>query len=169
MVHRPCPPGVSVHAVDAELLAELGERLRAEGLIPGAAESSGEPAEPGAAADSGHGGQRMGVSIHIYFPSGGGGAGRNDLEDDLEVDFFGNAAEQTGAGSGARGSNLDFELADGQNVEQWVTRLRDYLRQREVRPGTVFEVFPEDWEPGMMWLRVEVFGSERWLTERVPK
>jgi hypothetical protein len=31
-VSRPCRPGVPVSVIDAELLAELGERLRAEGL-----------------------------------------------------------------------------------------------------------------------------------------
>jgi hypothetical protein len=108
----------------------------------------------------------VGVSIYIYFPAASEGAGRNDLEDDLEEDFFSGAAELTGAGSGVSGSNLDFELADGEDVEQWVIRLRDYLRQGEARPGTFFEVFPEGWEPGMAWRRVEVFGEDRRLTKR---
>ena len=111
----------------------------------------------------------MSTSIYIYFPAGQERATRIDLEDDLEEDFFGAAAEFTGSGSGNMGSNLDFELADGEDVEQWVLRLRNYLRQREARPGTVFEVFAEEWEPGMAWRRVEVFGSDRWVTERDPK
>ena len=111
----------------------------------------------------------MGVSISVYFPDGQAGAGRNDLEDDLEEDFFGSAAGLTGAGNGVLGSNLDFELADGEDAEQWVVRLRDYLRERVARPGTVFEVFAEDWEPGLARRRVEVYGSDRWLTRRDPK
>lgn len=111
----------------------------------------------------------MGLSIYIYFPAGEEGVGRNHLEDELEEDFFGRHAQLTGAGSGVPGSNLDFELADGEDVEQWVVRLRDYLRQWGVQPGTFFAVFAEDWEPGMAWPRVEVFGADRWLTERDPK
>ena len=46
--HRPsgitvrsrCPPGVSLHALDVELLAQLGEKLRAEGLLAGTGESA---------------------------------------------------------------------------------------------------------------------------------
>jgi hypothetical protein len=40
-VHRDCLVGASIHTIDADLLAELGERLRAEGLLAAA----GEPAD----------------------------------------------------------------------------------------------------------------------------
>jgi hypothetical protein len=108
----------------------------------------------------------MSTSIYIYFPAGEKGASRNDLEDDLEDDFFGSAAEFVGSGSGLAGSNLDFELADDQDVDEWVTKLRVFLKEREVRPSTFFEVFDDEWEPGRPWLRVDVFGNTHLLTER---
>lgn len=33
-VSRECPPGVSVHAIDAELLIELRDLLRSRGVLP---------------------------------------------------------------------------------------------------------------------------------------
>jgi hypothetical protein len=39
-VRRDCPPGVPVHSIDAELLAELAESLRSEGLLAGANETA---------------------------------------------------------------------------------------------------------------------------------
>jgi hypothetical protein len=110
----------------------------------------------------------MVTDIYIYCPSGEAGACRGDLEYEVE-EFFGSAARFSGAGSGERGFNLDFELADGEDVESWVVRLREFLQRADARPGTFFEVFPEDWEPGMAWRRVEVYGTERWLTEREPR
>jgi hypothetical protein len=56
----------------------------------------------------------MGVSIEIHFPEGEAGAGRDELEDRLE-DFFEKAAELVGSGSGLGGSDLVFELADGED------------------------------------------------------
>lgn len=109
----------------------------------------------------------MPTDIYIYSPpsvEGVEGACRSDLEDALE-DFFDRAAESTGAGSGALGFNLDYALADGEDVEAWVARLRAFLRQANARPGTAFDVFPTGWEPGMPWRRVEVYGTDRWLTK----
>jgi hypothetical protein len=111
------------------------------------------------------------TDVYIYSPpptEGVEGACRSDLEDAVE-EFFGSAAEMTGAGSGSLGFNLDFALADGEDVESWVARLREFLKQANARPGTVFEVFPDGWEPGMAWRRVEVYGTDRWLTKRDPK
>jgi hypothetical protein len=107
----------------------------------------------------------MGTSIYIYCPSGEEGALRGDLEDDVEG-FLGDAAEFVGGGSGVQGFNLDFELAEDEDVELWIGRLREFLKQANARPSTFFEVFPEDWEPGMPWRRIEVFGEDRWLTKR---
>jgi hypothetical protein len=107
----------------------------------------------------------MGANIYVYCPAGEPGLSRSDLEDELEA-FFGDAAEDVGAGSGVPGFNLDYELADGEDPEQWADRLREFLRQAGVRPGTVFEVFADGWQPGMEWRRVEVFGSDRRLTRR---
>jgi hypothetical protein len=101
----------------------------------------------------------MGANIYIYCPAGEAGLSRPDLEEELET-FFGGAAEDVGAGAGGAGFNLDYELADGEDPEQWANRLRDFLRQVGVRPGTVFEVFAAGWEPGVEWRRVEVFGSD---------
>jgi hypothetical protein len=89
----------------------------------------------------------MSVSIHIYCPATGIGSSRSDLEEKLTV-FFGNSAEDAGAGSGEDGFNLDYELAPGDDGEFWTSRVRDFLRKVGVRPGTVLEVFPDDWKPG---------------------
>ncbi len=107
----------------------------------------------------------MGTSIYIYCPTGEEGANRGDLEYEAEG-FFGGAAKVTGGGGGSDGFNLDFELADGEDVDSWVVRLREFLLQANARPSTYFDVFPEEWEPGMPWRQVEVVGADRWLTER---
>ncbi len=102
---------------------------------------------------------------YVYSPSGQPGLDRSDLEEVLE-DFFDGSAEDVGAGSGEAGFNLDYELLDGEDPRMWADRLRDVLRSIGVRPGTVFEVFADGWEPGQAWRRVEVFGEDRWLTDR---
>jgi hypothetical protein len=107
----------------------------------------------------------MGANIYIYCPAGEAGLSRLDLEEELEA-FFGGAAEDVGAGTGAAGFNLDYELVDGEDPEQWAVRLRDFLRQVGVRAGTVFEVFATGWKPGMEWRRVEVFGGDIRLSKR---
>ena len=107
----------------------------------------------------------MGANIYIYCPSGQPGLSRSDLEEELEA-FFGDAAEHVEAGSGAPGFNLDYELAEDEDPDAWADRLRDFLKQAGVRPGTVFEVFRDGWEPGMEWRCVEVFGEDRRLTKR---
>lgn len=42
-VSRECSAGVSVHAIDLELLIELGEELRSRGILPPDATSHQEP------------------------------------------------------------------------------------------------------------------------------
>ena len=101
----------------------------------------------------------MSVEIHIYCPRGKSGVARGDLEFDLE-EFLGTAGEITGGGSGIEGFNIDLALAEGENWESWVARIRDFLRQQKVRPGTYFNVFPPDWTPGMEHRRVEVYDLE---------
>ena len=110
----------------------------------------------------------MAANIYVYCPSGVDGLSRCDLEEELEA-FFGDAAEDSGAGSGEMGFNLDYDLADGEDHNAWADRLKPFLAGIGVRPGTVFEVFPDGWEPGQAWRRVEVSGADRWLTERDPK
>jgi hypothetical protein len=100
----------------------------------------------------------VGAEIHIYCPTGQGGAARGDLEYDLEG-FLGTAGGITGGGSGAEGFNIDLELAEGADWEQWIPRLRAFLREQDVRPGTWFNVFPPDWEPGNAYCKVEVYGD----------
>jgi hypothetical protein len=106
------------------------------------------------------------ANIYVYCPSGMDGLSRCDLEEKLET-FFGEAAEVTGAGSGQMGFNLDYELADGENHDTWAERLKAFLARIGVRPGTVFEVFPDQWEPGQAWRRVEVSGADCLVTDRV--
>jgi hypothetical protein len=107
----------------------------------------------------------MATSIYLYCPSGEDGAIRADLEIDIE-NFFGRAAENVGGGGGTAGFNIDFELAPSEDVESWVARLRDFLPKVDARPGTYFEVFPDGWQPGQSWRRVDLRGGDRWLTER---
>jgi hypothetical protein len=107
----------------------------------------------------------MGANIYIYCPSDHPGLARCDLEEELEA-FFGDAAEDVGAGGGAPGFNLDYELAEGEDPDAWADRLREFLKQVGVRSGTVFEVFADGWQPGMEWRSVEVFGEDRRLTNR---
>jgi hypothetical protein len=114
------------------------------------------------------GGASVAANIYVYCPSGVDGLVRCDLEEELEA-FFGDAAEDCGAGSGNAGFNLDYELAEGEDPDAWADRLKTFLAGIGVRPGTVFEVFADGWEPGMAWRRVEVLGADRWLTKRDPK
>jgi hypothetical protein len=107
----------------------------------------------------------VGANIYIYCPSEVLGLARCDLEEELEA-FFGGAAEDVGAGSGNAGFNLDYELAEGEDPDAWADRLKGFLRGIGVRPGTVFEVLVDGWEPGMEWRRVEVFGADQRLTKR---
>jgi len=110
----------------------------------------------------------VGAEIYINCfdePVWGHGAIRGNLEWDLE-EFFGGAASQCGGSSGTEGFNLDFELAEGENLDHWVSRLREYLQQRP-KTGrlTYFDALPEDWAPGKPKRRVQVFGEDRWITE----
>lgn len=104
------------------------------------------------------------ANIYVYCPSTGPGLDRCDLEEELES-FFGDAAEDSGSGSGQTGFNLDYELAAGEDPNAWADRLKTFLQSIGVRPRTVFDVFPDDWEPGMVWRRVEVFGTDRRLSD----
>lgn len=46
-VHRECPPGVPVRAIDAELRLELQEALQSRGLLPSEAAAHQEPNRSG--------------------------------------------------------------------------------------------------------------------------
>lgn len=110
----------------------------------------------------------MAANIYIYCPDRKDGIDRCDLEEELEA-FFGDAAEDSGGGSGQGGFNLDFDLADGEDPHSWADRLKPFLADLGVQHGTLFDVFPDGWEPGMEWRRVEVFGSDRRRTDRPAK
>ena len=107
----------------------------------------------------------MPANIYIYCPVGKKGLSRADLAEELE-EFFGDAAEDCGAGSGKAGFNLDYELADGEDPHAWGDRLKRFLKRIGVQPGTKFDVFPDGWKPGMEWRRVEVFGEDQRRTDR---
>src|SRR5438270_6426131 len=110
------------------------------------------------------GGVKVAANIYLYCRADDDGLDRDDIAEELEA-FFGDAAEDCGAGSGIDGFNLDYELADGEDPHAWTDRLKLFLARIGVRPGTVFDVFPEGWEPGMEWRRVEVFGEDRRRTD----
>jgi hypothetical protein len=100
------------------------------------------------------------ANLYLYCPADGDGPSRCDLEEELET-FFGRAAEDSGAGSGLGVFNLDFDFAPGQDPHAWADRLKLFLANLGVPPGTYFDVFPDGWEPGDEWRRVEVFGEDR--------
>ncbi len=106
----------------------------------------------------------MSANILIYCPASSDGLSRSDLEAELE-EFFGEAAEDCGGGAGVDGYNLDYELADDEDPNAWADRLKPFLARIGVQPGTRFDVFPDDWEPGVEWRRVEVFGEDRRRTD----
>ncbi|WP_165225335.1 hypothetical protein [Aquisphaera insulae] len=107
----------------------------------------------------------MGANIFLYCPAGVEGPSRSDLEEELEA-FFGGAAADCGAGTGRGGFHLDFEFASGQDPHAWADRLGSFLAGLGVRPGTYFDVFPDGYEPGGEWRRVEVFGADGRRTDR---
>ena len=101
----------------------------------------------------------MGANIYVYCPANEAGLDRNELEECLE-NFFGTAAEDCGGGSGAAGFNLDYELADGEDARAWADRLKPFLANIGVRIGSSFDVFPDGWQPGTQWRRVDVYGAD---------
>ena len=94
--------------------------------------------------------------ISIYCPADGAGLSRSELEEQLSG-FFSDSAEDVGAGSGESGFNLDYELAAGEDCELWSNRLRAFLKQVGSRPGTVFDVIPDSWQPGTEIRRIAVW------------
>jgi hypothetical protein len=110
----------------------------------------------------------VGAEIHIYCPGDKGGAGHLELWKAIEA-FFGNAGKtilcDTLAGSGRRNFNIELELGDDANWEQWVVRLRAFLRQQAVQPGANFRVFPPEREPGGEGRLVEVYDEGEAFTD----
>lgn len=104
--------------------------------------------------------------IFIFFPDDDAEQPiRGDFEWELE-ELFGDAALNTCGEGGQDGFMLAYELRDGEDVDRWVARLREILRHMRAGQGTFFEVFPDDWEPGQPYRRVDVFAADRMLTER---
>ena len=68
----------------------------------------------------------MVANIYIYCPSGVTGLDRDGLEEELES-FSGDAAEDSGAGGGGAGFNLDYDLVDGEDPHAWADRLRSHF------------------------------------------
>jgi hypothetical protein len=106
----------------------------------------------------------MAANIYVYIPLVEDGLDREDLADALEA-FFGDAAEECGSGSGKAGFNLDYELADGEDADAWADRLKPFLAGLEVPRGAAFIVFPDEWELGMAWRSICVFGEDRRRTD----
>ncbi len=92
--------------------------------------------------------------------AGEGGLSCDELAARLES-FFSGAVSRLEKSSGLAGFGLYYDLAAGEDPETWVDRLRPYLASIGVRPSTKFDVFPDGWERGMEWRRVEVFGADR--------
>ncbi len=107
----------------------------------------------------------MAANLYLYCPSGADCPSRCDLEEELEA-FFGGVAEDCGAGTGFGGFNLDFEFLPGHDPHPWADRLKPFLAGLKVPRGTYFDVFPDGWEPGAEWRRVEVYGDDRRRTDR---
>lgn len=107
----------------------------------------------------------MPATIYVYCNSSDGSPDRCDLEEALE-EFFGAEAEDCGAGTGCGGFNLDFAVADGVDLDVLANRLKEFLVLIGVDPSTYFDVFCDNWTPGMEWRRVEVYGKDQRLTEQ---
>jgi hypothetical protein len=101
----------------------------------------------------------MGAVLRIFCPAGKKALDRSDLEDLLEG-FFGGVAEDVGAGAGIHGFDIDNELDVDEPADQWADQLRALLRNAGARPGTVISVYPDGWELGEEWRRIEVYGGE---------
>lgn len=106
----------------------------------------------------------MAANIHVYVRATADGLGREDVAEELEA-FFGAAAEECGAGTGAGGFNLDYELAAREDPHAWADRLGPFLAGLGVPPGTAFTVFPDGWELGAEWRSVCVYGEDRRRTD----
>ena len=108
----------------------------------------------------------MAANIYVYCPKDPDDKGpeRDDLDDAI-LHFMGGAARNCGQGSGRGGFNLDYRLAPGEDPHAWADRLRPFLANFGVLRGTAFTVFPDGWQPGMEWRRVEVFGEDRRRTD----
>jgi hypothetical protein len=106
----------------------------------------------------------MAANIYVYIPLVEDGLDREDLADALEA-FFGDAAEECGSGSGKAGFNLDYELVDGEDADAWADRLKPFLAGLEVPRGAALIVFPDEWELGMAWRSICVFGEDRRRTD----
>jgi hypothetical protein len=83
---------------------------------------------------------------------------RIELEDALE-DFLSGVGEVTGGGVGSNGWNIDLELRDDADVEQWADRLAEFLRDRKVAKDTFLEITTE----GSESRRVDVFAKRNRL------
>jgi hypothetical protein len=55
---------------------------------------------------------------------------------------------------------VDLALADDANLEIWVAKLVQFLREWSVPKDTYFVVFPPDWVEGTEGQRVNVFESK---------
>ena len=106
----------------------------------------------------------MPANIYFYVPAADDGPDREDVAEELEA-FFGTAAEDCGAGAGAGGFNLDYELTDCEDPHAWADRLKPFLAGLGAPPGTAFTVFPDGWELGMEWRSVCVYGEDRRRTD----
>jgi hypothetical protein len=104
------------------------------------------------------------ANIYIFCSSGVDDLTRRDLEKELKA-FLRGAVENREAGGGNAGCNLHYEVASG-HYSVTCDRVKAFLADRCVRPGMVLELFPDGWQPGMPWRRVEIFGADRWVTER---
>ena len=87
--------------------------------------------------------------------------GRGGLEEDLE-EFLAGAGEVTGGGGGDRGWNVDLEIWG--DVEPWLERLCQFLRDWGVPGDTYLCIFPAGWSGDTQPRHVDVFPP----TEALP-
>jgi hypothetical protein len=86
--------------------------------------------------------------------------GRFGLEDDLEA-FLAGVGEVTGGGSATKVCqwNIDLELTADAELETWIARISDFLRNWGVPEDTHFVIVPDDWAKGVETRRVNVFSA----------
>jgi hypothetical protein len=105
------------------------------------------------------------ANIYIFCSAGVDELIRWDLEEKLKV-WLRRADEDFRAGVRKAEYNLHYEVREGHYAVGCAARVKAFLADKPGCPGTVLELFPDGWERGKPWLRLEVFGADRWVTEQ---
>jgi hypothetical protein len=76
------------------------------------------------------------IFINSFCPLG---FAKSELEDDIE-DLLGDFGEVTGGGSGRAGWNIDIEIFNNENLDQFQQKIIKLLRNRDVPSDTYLQI-----------------------------